>query len=242
MRHWCLGVGLLFLTVGTVQGHHLWILPAEKGDSARVVWSDDLKPDNKDEPLTTIEKAQVLLRDAEGRIETLKWKQDNDVYRVACPGSGQRTLAVVWNDERVKTGTTLSTYLCKVYLADPTGKVSKPKKGTPWEQLGLELLPRPDRGADVYQAVYKGQPVPNVKVVPECDEQLWKQLNETQKNQLSSQLTDKEGLVTFKPPRPGLYALWVRHIFEEKGEHQGRPYSRRRYISCLAFHAPARDR
>jgi len=242
MRFWYIGLGMLCLTAETAQGHHIWILPADKGDSVRVVWSDDLQPDNKDELLTTIDKAEVLLRHAEGRVETLKWTQDKDVYRVACPGVGPRTLAVIWNNDFLvkKGGTTLVTYLCKTYLADPTGKVPVPEKASSWEQLGFEIVPRPDRGAEIYQLLYKGQPVANTKAIPEIPDETWKQLSETEQKQLSERQSDKDGLFSFKPPKkPGIYGFRARHVAAEKGEYQGKPFNQRRYFSCLVIQVPA---
>jgi len=230
MRYGYAGLWLLLLTAGTVQAHVIWVLPADKGDAVRVVWSDDPKPDNKEEPLTTIDKAEVLLRHAEGRVETLKWTQDKDEYRVACPGTGFRTLAVIWNDDKAfKKGATLMTYVAKTYLPDPSGKVAVPEKGSSWEQVGLEFVPRPDRGPNVYQLVYKGRPVAETRV----------RVDAPSEETLPVLRSDKEGLFTFMPPKPGLYGLTARHTAAEAVEYKGKKYTHRWYWSSLVIQVPA---
>lgn len=221
----CLG---LLLTAGAVHGHFIWILPASKGDSARIVWSDNLKPDNKDEPLSMIEKAEVLLRDSEGRVQTLKWMQDKDTYHVDCPGKGSRTLAVLFDDDKNSRGKILMSYVCTTYLADPTGKAAAVGQAKSWVRLGVEMLPRLDRGADTYQVLHKGQPVADVRVVVEMPD-----------DQVATRQSDKEGLFTFKAPRPGLYGFWVRHITKENIERNGKQFTSRRYLSCLVVEVPS---
>lgn len=228
---WWIGlVWMAFLPAGSVRAHFVWILPADKGDSARVVWSDTPHPDNVDEPITTIEKAAVFLRDAKGGVETLKWKQEKDVYRVASPGAGLRTLAVVWNDYKSSRGKTLHTYLAKTYLSDPTGKGSSVKPGSSWKELGLEIVPRPDRGPGVYQLLYKGRPLADTTVVAE--------LPGSNAAIPPAPRSDKDGLFTFTPAKPGLYGLWARYTVAETNEHNGKRFASRTYRSTLVIEVP----
>jgi hypothetical protein len=225
---------LLCLTAGMAQGHVLWIIPVDKGDSALVVWSDEPRPDNVDEPLTTIARAEVLLRHADGRVETLKWTQDKDAYHVACPGEGPRTVAVTWTDDRnLGVQKALTTYVATTYLADPTGKVSAPEKRATWEQLGPEIVPRPDRGPSMYQLVYKGKPIANTRVKVE-----------TSGGEVLPRLSsDKEGLFTFAPPNPGVYGFYALYTAAEALEYNGMRFTQRRYWTSLVIQVPtARDK
>ena len=241
MRFFSTGLCLLFLTVGTLHAHTIWILPSDKGDSARIVWNDPLEADNVDERLDTIAKAEVLLRHADGRVETLKWKQDKDVYRVSCPGTGLRTLVVLWNDDRDFTGGTLRTTVAKAYLPDPAGKAPLPAQELSWDKLSLEIVPRPKRGVDVYQLLSKGQPVAKRVVIPEIPEETWELFSKVEQKELSRRrYPDKDGWFTYPTPKPGLYGLRVpSFMVDEEGEYQGKKFTRRVHFITLVIQVPA---
>jgi len=205
---------------GAVRAHDIWIIPTVKGDTAVVVWSDDLDPDNVDEKLTTIAKAKVLLRRANGRVEDLKWTEDKDVYRLACPGEDARTLAVTWDGPR-------GFYSAKAYLPDKAGKFEAPDKGKAWEQLVLEIVPCPcpDRGADAYQVLFKGRPLAGVLVIVR---------NPEGKIGPPRPRTDKDGLFTFKAPKPDVYGLRVQLRTKEAGKPD-----EQWYVSTLVIRVPA---
>jgi hypothetical protein len=220
---------LTFVLPGPVQAHFIWVIPSAKGDSAEVLWSDDLEPDNMDEKLTTIAEARVVLRRADAGVEELKWKQDGAVYRVACPGEGVRTLAVTWK-ESGRAGGTLMLYNAKTYLPDRTGKV-KDTKTAAWNLLDLEIVPRSDLGADTYQVLFKGRALANpfVRAFATTAD-------------LSAAMrrprTDKEGLFTFTAPTPGVYGFRVLHKTKEPVEHEGKKFAGGWYESTLVIRVP----
>ena len=106
-----------------------------------------------------------------------------------------------------------------------------PGRAAPWKQLGLEIVPRTDRGAHVYQLVYKGRPVANTKITVETD------LDEATPNLRS----DKDGMFTFTPGKSGWYGLVARHTAAEKVEYNGKRFTHRWYWTNLVVQgAPAR--
>jgi hypothetical protein len=141
----------------------------------------------------------------------------------------RRTLTILWNDPTVfKNGDTLLTHIVTAYLAEPLNADSLPREGRACEHLGLQILPRPERGAGVYQLVCKGQPVPETRVLAET----------TGGAALPVLLSDEEGFFTFTPPNPGLYGFRARLTVVEAVEHNARCYPKRCYVNSLIVRVP----
>ena len=225
-----LGLLLAVLAAGPVRAHVLWVIPTAKGDAVAVIYSDSPRSDGGS-PLRFTKDILVMLRRADGSVETLKGAGDKDAYRVTCPGTSVRTLAVVWNRFSEQTPDVLRTNLGKTYLPDPEGKESVPGKPQTWDDLGLEILPRPDKGADVYQVLYRGKPVEKLAV------ELYRP-DDTDTDKVPVFTSDKDGLFTFKAPKPGRYGLLAEQTFDEKGTHAGKPFTRRHYWSTLLVEVP----
>jgi len=206
------------------------VIPTAKGDSAAAVWSDSPQLD-AGEPLKAINLTTVSLRHTSGRVENLKGNLDKDAYRVACPGTGLRTLAVVRNRFSSQKAGLLSTHLGKAYLSDPEGKVPSSQKVSAWENLGLEILPRPDKGPEVFQVIYQGKPVEKIDV------EVYRP-GDLDTDKVPVFRPDKEGLFAFKAPKPGRYGLLAYKEFDEKGTHDGMPFTTRRYTSTLVIEYP----
>ena len=82
-------VGLLAASVA--QGHFPFIIPDANGETAKVVFSDDLSPDTN----VNIEKlagTKLTLRDTAGKETPLEWKKGEGFYAVTIPGSGNRVI------------------------------------------------------------------------------------------------------------------------------------------------------
>jgi uncharacterized GH25 family protein len=223
--------GLLsLLLVGAARAHNIWIIPSAQGDSAAVVWSDDPEPDNKDEPLTTIASAKAFLRRADGGVEDLTWKQDRDVYHVACPGKGVRTLAVTWKAP-LGPAYTLVIFNASAYLPDHTQTAEQDRKAAPWDRLQLQIVPRPDLGVNTYQTLFRGKPLANQTVRAYSPP-------EPLTGEMRSRKTNKDGLFTFAPTRPGVYGFRTLHRTDEAVEHNGVKYAKSWYEGTLTFRVP----
>jgi hypothetical protein len=229
------GIGLLTLVIiGTAQAHNIWIIPSPKGDSAEVVWSDDPAPDNVDEPLTTIAGARVVMRGVDGGEENLKWHEDKNVYRVTCPGKGARTLAVNWKDAR-GPASTLVVFCATTNLPNPTEKEGQAKKGTAWDRLELQIVPRPDVGAHSFQVLFKGRPLANHRVRAYSTV-------EPLTGEKRSPTTNKDGLFTFVATMPGVYGFRIQQRTNNPVEHAGVKCANCWYETTFVFRVPGEAR
>jgi hypothetical protein len=218
------------LTSGMLRAHSIWVIPA-KGDSATVVVSDSPQPDGERLLKKVMSTATILLRQADGRVETLKGALEKDVYRIACPGKGPRRLAAVRNRFSNVNKNLLLTEIGIAYLADPEGKIRSSEKVPAWDALGLNILPRPDKGPEMFQVLYRGKPV-------EKEEVSLYRPGDSDTDKVPVFTTDKEGLITVKVPKPGRYGLLVGYTVDEKGVHEGQPFTQRSYECSLVIEVP----
>jgi hypothetical protein len=174
--------------------------------------------------LRIIKTTTITLRHAGGRVEALTGTGDKDAYRLACPGTGLRTLAVVRDRRSTLPVDLLNTHVAKAHLADPEAK--GPGKVSAWSDLGLEILPRPDKGLRVFQVLYRG------KAVEKSTVQIYRP-GDADTDKVPEFTSDKEGLITLDVPGAGRYGLLVEQEFAEKGTYDGKPFARRRYTSTL---------
>ena len=129
MKRWDIVLLLVVLTAGTARAHFFWIIPSTKGDSAAVVYGDSPQLDKGEGLLPRyIKTVTISLRHADGRVESAKGTADKDAYRVACPGTGLRTLAVVQNQMANFRSDLLVTRVGTAHLPDPEGKVRLSEK------------------------------------------------------------------------------------------------------------------
>ena len=73
------------------KAHFPFIVPDDKGATAKVVFSDTLEPDTN----VNIEKlanTKLTLRDAAGKESPVEWKKGDGFYALAIPGSGTRVV------------------------------------------------------------------------------------------------------------------------------------------------------
>src|SRR5689334_17717882 len=82
-------VGLF--AVAAAHGHFTFVVPEADGASAKVIFSDDLKPDTA----VNVEKiagTKLMLRDVAGKDSPLELKKGDGCYLVNLPGSGPRVV------------------------------------------------------------------------------------------------------------------------------------------------------
>ena len=224
MTRWLFGLLAVVLISGTARSHFIWVIPSATGDAVAIVWSDSPRL-GAEEPLKALNLTKVLFRHADGRVENLKGTPDKDAYRVACPGAGPRTLAVVRNR---LANDKLITHIGRIQLRDPQGKSPRLAREPVWADLGLEILSRPDKGPAVFQVVYRGKPVEKAAV-----EVFRPGASDTDKVPIFQ--SDKDGLIAFEAPKAGRFGLMVEHEFDESGMHDGKPFIKRRYTSTLVI-------
>src|SRR3954453_9503906 len=77
--------------VGAASGHFPFVVPDAKGESAKVVFSDDLEPDTNVNA-EKIANTKLTLRDAAGKETPVEWKKSEGFYAVNVPGRGDRVI------------------------------------------------------------------------------------------------------------------------------------------------------
>lgn len=232
MKQFPLGLLAVVLTCGTLHAHFIWVIPAATGESAAVVYSDSPRTDGG-EPMRITKNVTISLRGADRSvIEELKGTSTQDVYRVDCPGTGLRTLAVVRNVNPTNKPGRAVTYIGKALLPDPEKKSANSTRLPPWVELGLEIIPVPEKGADVFQVVYRCKPIEKAEV------EVYKP-GDSDTDKVPTFTSDKDGLIVLKGLKTGRYGLLVEQEFDEKGTINGQSFTRRSYTSSLVIERTA---
>src|SRR4051794_8531625 len=87
-----IGAVAVGLFAGAVaRGHFPFVVPDDKGQSAKVVFSDTLEPD-ENVSVEKIANTKLTLRDAAGKESPLEWKKGDSFYAVNVPGAGDRVV------------------------------------------------------------------------------------------------------------------------------------------------------
>jgi hypothetical protein len=213
------------LAAATARAHFVWLIPAESGDSAAAVYSDSPKTDGA-EPLTLGPAVTLILRHPDGQTELVKGMAGKHVCRITCPGTGARVVAAARNSFSSGDRDLLRTAIGVAYLVDPAAKSREPNRLPEWEELGVTIVPKPDKGADVFRVAHRGKAIAGAVV------QVYRP-GDADTDAVPTFTTDAGGYFTVKSPPAGRYGLLVEQQVEEKGTHAGRPYKRRFYWSTL---------
>jgi len=206
------------LAVSVAQGHFPYIVPDEKGTTAQVVFSDDLKPD----PNVNIEKlaaTKLTLRDVTGKEMPLEWKKADHWYSIELPGSGTRVVYGRTDYGVLQKGDAkpfLLIYFPKAVVGSATAK-----EATIGEKLPLEVVAVKTAGKVKFQVLALGKPVADSEVtviLPDSGKKAVK--------------TDKEGL-TPEFDNPGRYAVTAKLVEARGGEHAGKRFEEVRNYATL---------
>lgn len=209
-------IGLLAVSVA--QGHFPYIVPDEKGVTAQVVFSDDLKPD----PNVNIEKlanTKLTLRDATGKETPLEWKKADHAYLLEFAGSGTRVVYGRTDYGVLQKGDAkpfLLVYFPKAIIGSATAK-----EATIGEKLPLEVAAVGTPGKVRFQVLALGKPVAESEVtviLPDSGKKAVK--------------TDKDGL-TPEFDATGRYGVTAKLFETRTGEHAGKKFDEVRYYATL---------
>jgi hypothetical protein len=209
-------VGLMSVSVASA--HFPFIVPDGKGDTAKVIFSDDLNPDTN----VNIEKlanTKLTLRDSGGKDTPLDWKKGEGFYSVSVPGSGNRIVYGVTEYGVLQKGEGKPfklTYCPKAILG-----AAGAKEATIGDKLPLEVVALVNGSKVRFQAVAGGKPVPELEatiIMPDGTKKATK--------------LDKEGL-TPEVEGKGRVAVIAKWIQEKSGEHAGKKYDEVRLYATL---------
>lgn len=200
---------------GLSWAHFPFVVPGEKGDSAKVVFSDNLEPD----AAVNIEKiasTKLTLR-AGGKESALEWKKDDGFYAVNVPGSGDRVVYGVTDYGVLQKGDAKPFKL--VYY--PKAVLGAPQAKPVGEKLALEIAADGKAGALRFQVLAAGKPLAGSEVTV--------MLPGGGKKAVT---TDKDGY-TPAFDATGRYGAYAKHSEAKAGEHAGKKYDEIRSYATL---------
>jgi hypothetical protein len=214
-----IGAALVALgAVSVAQGHFPFIVPEGKGESAKVVFSDDLEPDTK----VNIEKiagTKLTLRDATGKESPLEWKKGEGFYAVTVPGAGDRVVYGVTDYGVLQKGEDKPfklTYYPKAVLGAATAK-----EMTVGEKLPLEVVAAGTAGKLKFRVLAAGKPAANLEVTVLVPGGIKKAVT-----------TDAEGY-TPEFEAVGRFAVSAKQIEAKGGEFGGKKFDEARNYATL---------
>lgn len=207
-------VGLF--AIGVANGHFPFVVPDDKGESAKVVFSDDLEPDTN----VNIEKiagTKLTLRDAGGKEAPVEWKKSEGFYAVNVPGRGDRVIYGATDYGVLQKGDDKPFKL--VYY--PKALIGTAAAKPIGEKQALEVVAEPAQGKVRFQVLAAGKALAESEVtvmVPGGGKKAAK--------------TDKDGYTTTFEGA-GRYGVVAKRVEAKAGEHAGKKFDEIRSYATL---------
>jgi uncharacterized GH25 family protein len=213
-----IGAAAVGLFAAAVAGAHFpFVVPDEKGQSAKVVFSDTLSPD-ADVNIDKIGNTKLTLRDAAGKESALEWKKEAGYYAVNLPGGGDRVVYGVTDYGVLQKGDD-KPFKLAYYPKAAVGAAAAKAVG---EKLALEVAAEGGTGGKVrFRVLAAGKPV--------ADSEVTVILPDGKKKAL---VTDKDGY-TAAFDGAGRYGVYAKRIEAKAGEHAGKKYDEIRSYATL---------
>ena len=216
-------VGALALLLGVTlaaRGHFVFIVPEEGTRKARVVFSDEPRPDRPD-LLAKIAHAKLSAL-VKGKLVALEAAAGKDALGVVAPGEGPAWVVGVCPYGVVAKGKEpfLLTYYARALVGAKLGAAA------PIAAMKLDVVPvMKSKGGPTARVLWQGKPLAGAEVV----------LHVPGKDEAVTTKSDAEGIVKLTPPeKAGLYGIRARHVEEAKGTLDGKSYSSARsYATCV---------
>jgi uncharacterized GH25 family protein len=217
---------LLALAVhGLAGAHFVFVLPDADGQGARVVFSDELAPDENVD-VAKIAGTTLTARDGSGKDHPLKLVKLEHAYQVKLPGKGPWMISGTTEYGVLAKGPA-KPFLLRYHpraLVGTTAYVGA-KPGA----AALEVVPSAAAGGMRFQVLAAGKPAAGVEVTV-----LLPGKDESQKVK-----TDGAGFTpAFK--QTGRFGLWARHVAAKSGSQDGKKYEEVRDYATLVLDVPAK--
>jgi len=206
------------LAVSAADGHFVFILPEGKGETAKVVFSDELKADTAVN-IEKIAETKLTLRDSGGKDTPLEWKKGDGFYSVNVPGTGDRVVYGVTEYGVLQKGDEKPfklTYLPKAVIGSATAKAA-----TVGEKLALEVVAVGTPGKVKFQVLAAGKAAAELEVTVLLPDGAKKGVK-----------TDKDGF-TPEYDGSGRFAVVAKRVEAKSGEHAGKKYDEARTYATL---------
>jgi uncharacterized GH25 family protein len=207
-------VGLF--AVAVAQAHFPFIVPDDKGESAKVVFSDTLDPDTNVN-IEKIANTKLTLRDAAGKESSLEWKKGDGFYAVNVPGRGDRVVYGTTDYGVLQKGDSKPfklAYFPKAVLGNANAKPVG-------EKLALEVIAEGGPGKVRFRVLAAGKPL--------ADSEVSVMLPGGEKK---SAKTDKDGY-TPAFEAAGRFGVYAKQVEAKSGEHAGKKFEEIRNYATL---------
>lgn len=219
-----LALCLLIASVPSVFGHFVFVSAQPGGREARVVMSEDVKPD-LDVKMIASTKLHLLAED--GSVAPLSLSQpEKNYFAVAIPGSGTRVVFGKTEFGVVQRGES-KPHLLIYYPKSVVGNAFSPR-AVVGSRTPVELQAMGDADGIRFKLTAFGKPVTDSEVVvilPDGSE--------------SKVKTDANGETEGEFRERGQYAVWARYWEDGKGEHGGKTYEQVRHYATLVVDTTA---
>lgn len=220
MMRFCLPLLACLLSTSLAQAHFVWLIPGDKPNTVKLVFSDKLSPDIENAALIDrVKQTGLYVHDPASSHIDLTMEKGEAAFIASFPEKSQviRGKCVYGVFQRGENPPALLNYYC-IY-----------KHGELKDSGCFNCQPFQAREEKpgVFLIEYDSQPAVDSEVVlagPEGFKEL-------------TGKTNKEGYVTFdlKDAPKGLYGLRARHVVKEAGEHQGKKYENITNYVTLVF-------
>jgi uncharacterized GH25 family protein len=218
---------VLALASLSARAHFVFVVPAQDGKSVRVVFSDDLEPDENVD-IGKVAGLKLTARTAGGKEAPVECKADKHHLTAEVKHAdpvcvyGTVTYGLM---TRKDAKPTLLVYHPKAVFAG-----CDPKVALIGEKAALEVVPVSDAGKTRFRLLAQGKPVADAEgsaILPDGTKEKVK--------------TDKDGY-TPAFDAAGRYGVWLRHSEAKAGEHDGKKYEEVRHYATLVADAPAKGK
>ena len=216
-----LGVlAVAFAMVSMSQAHFVYVVPDTNGTTAKVIFSDNLKPDEK----VNIEKIAntklTMISDSKAKAIDMKLDKTTNCYIVEVPGEGTRVVGGTTNYGVLQRGETPAFWLMyhPKAIVGPIAGVDQPMLG---EKVPLELTATVKEGKLHFQAFLKGKPLPKAELTVTPPE-----------GESATVATDDKGMCP-GTMKTGTYAVRVKYEDMTKGEETGKKFESIRHYATL---------
>lgn len=207
--------------------HFVFIVPDRDGKTAKVVFSENLTPD-ENVAIGKIAATKLSLHAGGGKPAALDWTKGEHAYTLKVPGEGPRVVQGT-TDFGVMQKKADRPYLLRYH---PRAVLGSPKAGAlkPNPDLAVEVLPVTDGGKVRFLVASKGKPLADTEVNVLLPTDRKKKVK-----------TDDKGLTpAFEDA--GRYGVWVRHLETASGELGGKKYEQVRHYATLVFDLPGKGK
>ena len=222
-----LAATVLAFAAVTAEAHFVFVVPAKDAKSVRVVFSEDLEPDEAVD-IGKVAGLKLTARFAGGKDAPVECKADKH----------HLTAEVKQADPLCVYGTVTYGLMTRkdakpallVYHPKAVFAGCDPKSAVIGEKAALEVVPVTDAGKTRFRLLAQGKPVADAEgsvVLPGGKKE--------------KVTTDKDGYTPAFDPA-GRYGVWLRHTEAKAGEHDGKKYEEVRHYATLVADAPPKGK